>query len=304
MTIITLSKSLHGSINKEVYSLVKENIAGLPGLEMNFELVEMSQCICCIDCDDKPYSLFLLANPGNTDMAAKSICSVFSDITRNHPSIKMVIRLELGGLDSRIHKDKNNNIEARVHRVAEKSRVRVWVRQSTTFIHDKAFSSDNLHEGGELRLPLLSKNTKDKTDIKDKTVPILKFSDVLNTIRKSCKKGVPLTSHPDNNSLPGSVFPLDIFKVGTTARIAQLLGLHAVEQKARGVESKTRFSSLSGGALATRRGMPTGTTGLGRIKAGDIGRRIHGTTRTSSPMSLLLMWVWCWGVLEFCGVGM
>ncbi|KAK3349886.1 hypothetical protein B0T25DRAFT_633170, partial [Lasiosphaeria hispida] len=277
MTITTMSESLHLFLRQLVFSLVRENIAGVPGLKMNFKLEKMSQYICCIGYNGKPYGLFLLANTGNAKMAAESIGSVFSDITRNHPSIKMLIRLELGGLDSKIHKDKNNNIEARVHRVAEKSRVQVWVRQGTTFIHDKASSSDNLQDD-ELRLPLLSENTKDKT------VLILKFSDILDLVHELCEGGIPLTGHPDNKTLHACMFPLDIFKVGTTARTAQLLGLLAVEQKARGVESKTRFSSLSGGALATRRGMPAGTTGLGQIKAGDIGRRIHGTTRTSSPM--------------------
>jgi hypothetical protein len=58
-------------------------------------------------------------------MAAKSIGSILNDITRNHLSIEMVVRLELGGLDSEIHKNNTNNIEARAHRVAEKSRVQV-----------------------------------------------------------------------------------------------------------------------------------------------------------------------------------
>ncbi len=103
-------------------------------------------------------------------MAAKSISSVLNYITRDYPSIEMVVRLELGGRDDKIHKDdKNNNTEARVHRVAEKSRVQVWVRQSGKFFNDKASSSDDLQEGGELRLLLLSENAKDKT------VSILKF---------------------------------------------------------------------------------------------------------------------------------
>ncbi|KAK0719321.1 hypothetical protein B0H67DRAFT_642685 [Lasiosphaeris hirsuta] len=301
MTIITVSKPLYMFLFRQLSNLVEENIAGVPGLEVSSadELVaEMPQYICCIEYDDKPYALFLLANPGNANMAAKPIGSVLSDITRKHPSVKMVVRLELGGLDSKIYKDEDkNNIEARVHRVGEKSRIQVWVLQSTTFIHDKASSSDNLCEGGELRLCLLSENAKDKTNIKDKVVSVLKFSDILNMVRKHCKKGVRLTGHPGNKALQASAFPLDAFKFGFTARTTQLLlGLRAVEQKARGggggggdggVESKAQFSSLSRGPLATRRGITTGTTGLGQIKADGSSRRIHGTTRSSSLMSLL-----------------
>jgi len=56
----------------------------------------------------------LLANPGTADMAATSIRSALNDITRNYPSIEMVVRLELGDLDSEILKHQNGNIEARV----------------------------------------------------------------------------------------------------------------------------------------------------------------------------------------------
>ncbi len=100
-------------------------------------------------------------------------------------------------------------------------------------------------------------------------------------IRNHCEEGVRLTGHPvngnNNKDIQASVFPLDTFKSGFAARTAQLIGL-------RGVESKARFSSLSGGALATR-GMPTG---LGQIKAVANGRRIHsGANNTSSLMSVL-----------------
>jgi len=129
-------------------------------------------------------------------------------------------------------------------------------------------------------------------------VPVLQFSDILHIVREHCEQGVPLLSHPDNKdppapnpnddnnnkSLRASVFPLDTLKSGFAAGIAQLLRPHAQEHKAGGVGSKAPFSSLSGGAaLATRHGMlpPTGTAGLGPIKAGGSGRRIHGTARNT-----------------------
>ncbi|KAK0707777.1 hypothetical protein B0H67DRAFT_556402 [Lasiosphaeris hirsuta] len=121
------------------------------------------------------------------------------------------------------------------------------VCQGAMFIHDKA-SSPKLHKDGKLCLHLPSKDAKDKADVKDKTdvkdkaILILKFSDILNIVCKHCKKGVLLTGHPENNNktLQASVFPLDIFKVGTTACITQLLGQHAADQRARGgMESET-----------------------------------------------------------------
>jgi len=272
MTISTLSGSLYQFLLVEVISAVKKNIAGIPGFEMSqVRELEMPQFLCCIDHNNRPYSLFLLANPGNPDMAAKSIGSVLNIITHNHPSIEMVVRLELGGLDSNIHNDKKDDIEALVYRVAEKSRVQVWVRQNAEFVNDKASTSDNMHEGGELLLRLLSKNAKGNT-----VVPILKFSEILNVVRSHCKKGVPLTGHPDNKSLQASVFPLDAFRFGSAASTAQLLGL-------RGVESKAWLSSLSSGALATR-GMPTG---FARSMAAGCGRHIHSNANNSSLMSLL-----------------
>jgi len=269
MTIITVSKSLYMALFLEVSNSVKENIAGIPGFELRpVSDADIPLYICCIEYQNKLYALFALANPGNTDMAAKSISSILHNITLNHPSVKMAVRLELAGLDYKIHK--NDDVEARVHRVAEKSRVQVWVRQSGKFCNDKASSSDNLHKGGELCVRLLSENAKDRA------VPILKFSDILKAIRIHCEKGFPLTGPPDNKPVQASVFPLDAFKFGFAARTAQILGLHVVECKAR-------FSSLYGSALATH----SMSTGLGQIMAGGSGRRIHGTANTSSLTSLL-----------------
>ncbi|KAK0655153.1 hypothetical protein B0T16DRAFT_384105 [Cercophora newfieldiana] len=227
MTISTISGSLYQFLLSEVTLAVEENIAGTPGFEMSqVRELEMPQFICCINHNNRPYGLFLLANPGDPDMAAKSIGSVLNNITRNHPSIEMVVRLELGGLDSKMHNDKKDDIEARVYRVAEKSRVQVWVRQNGKLVNDKASTSDDMHEGGELRLRLLSENAKGNT------VPTLKFSKILNVVRNHCKKGDPLTSHPDNNkSLQASVFPLDAFRFGSAASTAQLLGLRVAEWK-------------------------------------------------------------------------
>ncbi|KAK0754450.1 hypothetical protein B0T18DRAFT_399184 [Schizothecium vesticola] len=287
MAIITASKSLYMALFLEVSFSVKGNLAGIPGFELRPVCEpDMPQCICCIEHEKNPYGLFILANTsnadmaaksGNTSMAAQSIGSILDDITRNHPSIEMVVRLELGGLDSKTHENNTNNIEARVHRVAEKSRVQVWVRQSGKFFNDKASSSDDLHEGGELRLRLPSENAKDNT------VSILRFSDILKVIRSHCEKGVLLTGHPDNTALQAFVSPLDAFKFGFAALTAWILDLHAVECKARGVESKARFSSLSGSALATHRM----STGLGQIKAGGSGRRIYSAANASFLMSLL-----------------
>ena len=117
MTISTLSGSLYQFLLVEVISAVKKNIAGIPGFELRpVSDADIPLYICCIEYQNKPYALFALANPGNTDMAAKSISSILHNITLNHPSVKMAVRLELGGLDYKIHN--NDDVEARVHRVA------------------------------------------------------------------------------------------------------------------------------------------------------------------------------------------
>ncbi|KAK0724390.1 hypothetical protein B0H67DRAFT_550170 [Lasiosphaeris hirsuta] len=286
MTITTISISLERALLVQILLSVKENITGIPDFELrSVHGFDVAQYICCIDYNNKPYGLFLLANPGTADMAATSISSALDDITRNHPSIELVVRLELGGLGSKIRKDQNGNIEACIHRVAEKSRVQVWVRQNAKYFNDKASSLGHLHEGGELRLrlPLSDESAQGNT------VSVLKFSDILEVIRDHCKKGVPLIGHPDNKAaLQASVFPLHAFNFGFAAHITQLLGLRAAKWKGRNVESKTRFWSLSGGGALATRGIPTG---LGQIKAGGSGRLIHPTTTTTrttrSLMSLL-----------------
>jgi hypothetical protein len=142
----------------------------------------------------------------------------------------------------------------------------------------KASSSDDLHEGGELRLRLTGENAK----AKDNTVPILVFSDILKVIRSYCEKGVLLTGHPDNTALQASVFSPDAFKFGFAARTAQILGLHAVECKARGVP-KARFRPYPA-ALSPHTACPRA---LVRSKAGGSGRRICSAANAGSLMSLL-----------------
>jgi len=244
---------------------------------------------------NKPYGVLLLANPGNGKEVNDEFVRSVPDITRDYPSVKMVVQLQLRGLDSKIHKD-NKDIEDRVRRISQQSCIEVWAHDGVNFNKGHASSAKNLPEDGELRLPLLGDN------IEDRTVPILQFSDILHIVRQHCEQGVPLSSHPDNEDHPrapnnsnnkglrASVFPLGASKSGFAAGIAQLLGPHAQEHKAGGmgfqardgVGPKAPFSSLSGGAaLATPRGTPTptGTAGLGPIKAGGSGRRIHGTAR-------------------------
>jgi hypothetical protein len=287
MTITTISRSLGGALRVRVLLWVEQSIAGIPGLRLRpFYDFEMAQDVCCIDYNTKPYALFLLANPGTADMAAKSIGSAFDYITHNHLSVEMVVRLELGGLDGKRHNDKDGGIEARVHRVAEKSRVQVWVRHNAKYINDKASSSNHLHEGGELYLHL---PRNDENAHQGNPVSVLKFSDILQVVRDHCIGGVPLTGHPDNKAaLQASVFPLHAFHFGFAARITQLLGLRAAEWKGLNAEPKTRFWSLSGGGAPATRGMPMG---LGQIKASGSGsgRLIHplttGTTRSlMSPL--------------------
>jgi hypothetical protein len=226
----------------------------------------------------------------------KFVRSVLPDITRDYPSVKMVVQLQLRGLDSHLYKD-NKDMEDRVRRISQQSCIEVWAHDGVDFNKGHASSAKSLPEDGELRLPLLGEN------IEDKTVPILQFSDILHIVRQHCEQGVALSSHPDNEDprapnsskikrLRASVFPLGASKSGFAAGIAQLLGPHAQEHKAGGVGfqarggvgSKAPFSTLSGGtALATRRGTPTptGTAGLGPIKAGGSRRRIHGTARNT-----------------------
>ncbi|KAK0732399.1 hypothetical protein B0T21DRAFT_368929 [Apiosordaria backusii] len=297
MTVMTMAPSLYRSLNGEVYSLVSKNIAGVPGLERWYpiELLGEPQYVCAIKYSNKPYGVFLLANPGNNKKVNdKVVRSLLPDITRDYPSIKMVVQLQLRGLDSNIHKD-NKDIEDRVRHISQQSCIEVWAHNGVKFNKCHASSAKNLPEDGELRLALLSENTEDKT------VPILQFSDILQIVRGHCEQGVPLLRHPDNKDprapnnnkgLRASVFPLDALKSGFAAGIAQLLGPHAQEHKAGGVGfqarggvgSKAPFSSLSGGAaLATRRSMlpPTGKAGLGPIKAGGSRRHIHGTARNT-----------------------
>ncbi|KAK3384706.1 hypothetical protein B0T24DRAFT_95125, partial [Lasiosphaeria ovina] len=297
MTAMTMSPSLHRTLHGEVYSLVGKNIAGVPGLERWFpiKLLGRPQYVCAIKYSNKPYGVFLLANPGNgKEVNDKVVRLVLPNIIRDYPSIKMVVQLQLRGLDSKIHKD-TKDIEDRVRRISQQSCIEVWAHNGVNFNKCHASSAKNLPEDGELHLPLLSENTEDKT------VPVLQFSDILNIVRKHYEQGVPLLSHPDNKDpwapnnnkgLRASVFPLDALKSGFVAGIAQLLGLHAQEHKVGGVGfqarggvgSKVPFSSLSGGAaLATRCGMlpPTGTAGLDPIKAGGSGGRIHGTARNT-----------------------
>jgi len=297
MTAMTMSPSLHHALHGEVFSLVSKNIAGVPGLKRWFpiKLLGRPQYVCAIKYSNEPYGVFLLANPGNgKEVNDKFVRSVLSDITREYPSIKIVVQIQLRGLDSNIHKD-NKDIEDRVRHISQQSCIEVWAHSGVKFNKCHASSAKNLPGDGELRLPLLSENTEDKT------VPVLQFSDILHIVREHCEQGVPLLSHPDNEdprapnnnkSLRASVLPLDALKSGFAAGIAQLLGPHAQDHKAGGVGfqarggvgSKAPFSSLSGGAaLATRRGMlpPTGTAGLGPIKAGGSVRRIHGTARNT-----------------------
>ncbi|KAK3379105.1 hypothetical protein B0T24DRAFT_694513 [Lasiosphaeria ovina] len=254
MTIMSISESLDWALIMQAMFSAKKNITGVPDFRLSFfRDFAVAQNIGCIYYKNKPYGLFLLANPGTADMAAASIGLALNDITRYHPSIKMVVRLEMGGLDRKIQ-------------ISSPS----LVRQNAKCIIDKASSSDHLHEGGELRLrlPLSDENAQGNA------VSVLKFSDVLEVIREHYKKGIPLSGHPDNKpARQASVFPLHAFNFGLAGRITQLLGLRATEWKVRNV----------GSALATR------DMGLGQIKAGGSGRLIHpATTRTTGSLMSLL----------------
>jgi hypothetical protein len=288
MTAMTMSDSLRSALHYEVYSLVSRSIAGVPALGRCHLDVARPQQVCAIQYNNKPYGVFLLANLGNAREADKFVRSVLHDITCDYPSIKMVVQLQLRGLDSKIRGD-NEDIEDRVGRISQQSCIEVWAHNGVKFSKEDALSAKSLAKDGELRLPLLGE------DVEDKTVPGLRFSDILQAIREHYEQGRPLLGHPDNKDsralnddnnnnkgLRASVFPLEALTSGFAAGIAQLLVPRAQEHEAGGVRSKAPFPS-GGAALTTRRGMlpPTGTPGLGPIKAGGSGRRVHGTARNT-----------------------
>ncbi|KAK0719292.1 hypothetical protein B0H67DRAFT_642657 [Lasiosphaeris hirsuta] len=321
MTIVTMSEPLYRALSHQVYHLASKSIAGVPGLEQCFLHIgdnEISQYVCAIKYQNEPYGLFLLGTPGDAEkgktMKIKAIGSAFNHVTRDYPSIKKIVRLELGGLDSKDHR-KDNTIEARVRHIAEHSHIRVFARESagSGFIEDKASARNLSHEDDQFCLPLPSKNAERKT------VPVLQFSDILHIFREHCKEGGLLSRHPGNkdprapsskglqasalpvDALEGyitrlllglhrhSASPLDVFKSGFATGINKLLGMHVQEHKAAGVGPKAPLSFLPGGAPATRRGMlPTGTAGLGPIKAGGSGRRIYGTATARNTLGSLL----------------
>jgi len=274
MTAITMAWLLRSTLGQEVYSSVKKSITRAPILERCFLNIGTYQYVCAIQYNNKPHGVFLLANPGNGKEADKLVRSVLPEITRDYPSIKIAVQLQLRGLDSKIRRD-NKDIEDRVRRISQQSCIEVWAHNGVKFSKDYAFSAKSLPGDGELHLPLPGEDAK--------IVPVLQFSEVLQVIREYCKQGHPLLGHPDpkdslapnddnnkNKGLGASVFPLEALKSGFEAGITQLLAPHSQEHKAGGLGSKAPFSSLSGGAaLATRRGMlpPTGTPGLGPIKA-------------------------------------
>ena len=88
--------SLHYALYGEVFSLVGKNIAGIPGLERWFPitLLRRPQYVYAIMYRNKPYSVFLLANPGNgKEVNDKFIRSVLPNITRGYLSVRMVVQL-------------------------------------------------------------------------------------------------------------------------------------------------------------------------------------------------------------------
>src|SRR4051812_45299434 len=86
MTAMTMSPSLYHALHGEVFSLVSKSIAGVPGLKRWFpvKLLGRPQYVCAIKYSNKPYGVFLLANPGNGKGANdKFVRSVLLDITRD-----------------------------------------------------------------------------------------------------------------------------------------------------------------------------------------------------------------------------
>ena len=250
MAAMALPLDVYLALSREWYSCIKENIAGVAGLELQFpiKLWGKHNTIGAFSYNNKPYGVFLLASLGNAkEVDDKSVRSLFSDITRDYPSMKIVIQLQLRGLDSKVHKD-TKDIEHRVRRISQQSGIQVWAHNGVKFNKDHASSAKSLPRDGELRLPLLSENAEDKAEL------VLPFFDILDVVRKLCEGGVPLLGHPDNKDprapnisdnkgLRSSVFPLDALKSGFAAGIAKLLAPHAQELKAGGV----RFQARGGG---------------------------------------------------------
>ncbi|KAK0701272.1 hypothetical protein B0H67DRAFT_614341 [Lasiosphaeris hirsuta] len=277
MTIMTMPYFLDLALRGELIHWVRKNIAGVHGLTLWYpdddELLGGPQYVCTVNSHGKPYAVFLLANSGKQADADEVVRSMLPVITRDYPSIKMVVQLQLRGLDTGTH---TRDADIKAQDVAGKSCIEVWAHNGVKLEKGHPSSAGDLKDG-EFRLHLLGEGAEDKT------VPVFQFSDILDIIREHCKQGVPLSAHPrnedprapnNNKGLQASAFPLNALKSRFTAITTKFPGPRVVENKP--------FSSLSGGALATRRGMlPTGTAGLGPIKAGGNGRRIHGTARNT-----------------------
>jgi len=93
---MTMSPSLHHALHGEMFSLVSKNIAEVPGLKrwLPIKLLGRPQYVCAIKYGNKPYGVFLLANPGNGKVVNdKFVRSVLPDIARDYPAIKMVVQL-------------------------------------------------------------------------------------------------------------------------------------------------------------------------------------------------------------------
>lgn len=259
MTAITMSRTLHFAVACVMHSSVSR---GIPGVQWSYLDIGTPQLVFAIQLYGKPYALFLIANPGNDQDTVKSVRSLLPHVTVNHPSIKMIVQVQLRGLDGNIRSD-NKDIEDQVSRISQHSSIDIWAFNGIKFIKDNAFSAKGLSEGGQLRLPLLG----------EETVAVLEYSDVLQVIRDHYAQDCPLLGHPANKNSPptkdgrtakfnkglqGSVFPLDAFKSGFTA-------------------------------LTSRRGMlpNTGTSGLGLIKTGGSGPRVYGAAARNTATRLL-----------------
>ncbi len=270
MFIATISQGVIDGLTQMIGAMIQENVRGIPGLSRGRGLMpRVPGILGSINHNNKPYALFLLNYPDNTGKQEKAVSSVFHDLNTylgNDHTVKAIVRFHLRSLDSKDGKGKKEQIESRIDCIAKESRVDVYCHENGTFrgpIH-----SYNLHKDDEIRLRLPGGSE----DGKGNPVPVLKCSDILEVVRWHCEEGYPLTVHPANKPLQASVFPLGALTSVFASRAAKFLGL-------RGVESKARFSTISGNnALAA---------GLCQWKTGGNGRRIHGVVNTKPAMGLL-----------------
>ncbi|KAK3363185.1 hypothetical protein B0T25DRAFT_627407 [Lasiosphaeria hispida] len=235
MAIMTMSADLELELRAYLIIWVRQNIAGVHGLTPwcpPSKRLGGPHFVTAVKFHNKPYGLFLLANSGGkqTDND-EEVRSMLPKITRHYPSVKMIVQVQLRGLDCDVHT--GQEIERRIQHIAEKSRIEVWAHNGAKFEKGHASSVGDLRDG-EFRLHLLGEGTEDKT------MPVFQLPDILSVIRLQCEEGNPLSGHPNNKDprarnegLQAMVFPMGAIKSGFITGLNKLLTMHVQEHKAR-----------------------------------------------------------------------